>query len=130
MKTELNENTHNYQGLCRYDARDKIVRELDELNVLEKIEENEHTVPYGDRSGEIVEPWLTDQWFVDAKKLSIDAIQKVRDGETKFIPKNWEKTYFEWMENIQPWCVSRQLNWGHQIPAWYGPDRKDFCCNR
>ena len=124
---ELNENTpKNYQGLSRYDARDKIIRELEELNALEKIEENEHTVPYGDRSGEVVEPWLTDQWFVDAKKLSIDAIQKVRDGATKFIPKSWEKTYFEWMENIQPWCVSRQLNWGHQIPAWYGPDRKIF----
>ena len=124
---ELNENTPtNYQGLSRYDARDKIIRELEELNALEKIEENKHTVPYGDRSGEVIEPWLTDQWFVDAKKLSKDPIQKVRDGATKFIPKNWEKTYFEWMENIQPWCVSRQLNWGHQIPAWYGPDGKVF----
>ena len=124
---ELNENApSHYQGLSRYDARDKVIKDLEELNAIEKIEENEHTVPYGDRSGEIVEPWLTDQWFVDAKKLSEEAIQKVKDGETKFIPQNWEKTYFEWMENIQPWCISRQLNWGHQIPAWYGPDGKVF----
>ena len=127
QSAELNENTPvSYQGLSRYDARDRIIKDLEELNALEKTEENEHTVPYGDRSGEVVEPWLTDQWFVDAKKLSVIAIQKVRDGETRFIPKSWEKTYFEWMENIQPWCVSRQLNWGHQIPAWYGPDNEIF----
>ena len=127
QSAELNENTPvSYQGLSRYDARDRIIKDLEELNALEKTEENEHTVPYGDRSGEVVEPWLTDQWFVDAKKLSLIAIQKVRDGETRFIPKSWEKTYFEWMENIQPWCVSRQLNWGHQIPAWYGPDNEIF----
>ena len=123
----LNDNCPTkYVGLDRYEARNIIIDELKEIGALNKIEENVHTVPYGDRSGEVIEPLLTDQWFVDAKKLSIDAIDKVREGKTKFIPKNWEKTYFEWMENIQPWCVSRQLMWGHQIPAWYGPDNKIF----
>ncbi len=124
---EFNENTPtNYQGLSRFEGREKIVNELEKIGALEKVEENFHTIPYGDRSGEIIEPLLTDQWFVDAKKLSENAIKKVKQGEIKFIPKNWEKTYFEWMENIQPWCISRQLNWGHQIPAWYGPEDKIF----
>ena len=83
-------------------------------------------VPHGDRSGAVIEPFLTDQWYVDAKTLAQPAIAAVRDGRTTFVPKNWEKTYFEWMENIQPWCISRQLWWGHQIPAWYGPDGKVF----
>ena len=83
-------------------------------------------VPYGDRSGVIIEPWLTDQWYVDAQTLARPAIKAVEDGATKFVPKNWEKTYFEWMRNIEPWCVSRQLWWGHQIPAWYGPDGEIF----
>ena len=83
-------------------------------------------VPYGDRSGVVIEPWLTDQWFCDAKKLSIDPIKSVKNEKTKFVPKQWEKTFFNWMENIQPWCISRQLWWGHQIPAWYGPDKKIF----
>ncbi len=83
-------------------------------------------VPHGDRSGVVIEPFLTDQWYVDAKTLAQPAIAAVRSGETTFVPKNWEKTYFEWMENIQPWCISRQLWWGHQIPAWYGPDGKVF----
>ena len=83
-------------------------------------------VPYGDRSGVIIEPWLTNQWFCDAKKLSLDPIKAVKNGDTEFIPKVWEKTFFNWMENIQPWCISRQLWWGHQIPAWYGPDNKCF----
>ena len=78
-------------------------------------------MPHGDRSNVVIEPYLTDQWYVNAKKLAKPAIAAVRDGKTKFIPKNWEKTYFNWMENIQPWCISRQLWWGHQIPAWYGP---------
>ena len=77
--------------------------------------------PYGDRSGVVIEPMLTDQWFVDAEKLAGEAMAKVNDGSTKFVPENWKKTYDHWMENIQPWCISRQLWWGHQIPAWYGP---------
>ncbi len=124
---ELNDNCpKEYQQLDRFAAREKIVNHLESLGLLNKVEENIHTVPYGDRSGEIIEPWLTDQWFVNAKKLSLSAIEKVRTGETTFIPKNWENTYFDWMENIQPWCISRQLIWGHQIPAWYGPDGKIF----
>ena len=83
-------------------------------------------IPYGDRSGVIIEPWLTDQWFCNAKKLAIDPIKSVKENITSFVPKNWENTFFNWMENIQPWCISRQLWWGHQIPAWYGPDNKSF----
>jgi valyl-tRNA synthetase len=83
-------------------------------------------VPHGDRSGVVIEPYLTDQWYVDANTMAQPAITAVRSGATSFVPKNWEKTYFEWMENIQPWCISRQLWWGHQIPAWYGPDGKVF----
>ena len=123
----LNENVpKKYQGLDRYVVRDMIIEDLTAINKLNKIEENEHTVPYGDRSNVVIEPWLTDQWFVDAEKLAVEAIKKVRNKETNFTPLNWEKTYFEWMENIQPWCISRQLLWGHQIPAWYGPDKKIF----
>ena len=124
---ELNENCPiEYQNLDRFKAREKIVNELETIGALNKVEENIHTVPYGDRSGEVVEPWLTDQWFVNAKKLSLNAIEKVKTKETIFVPQNWEKTYFDWMENIQPWCISRQLIWGHQIPAWYGPDGDIF----
>ena len=86
-----------------------------------------HVVPHGDRSNVVIEPFLTDQWYVNAKKLAEPAIAAVREGKTKFVPKNWEKTYFNWMENIQPWCISRQLWWGHQIPAWYGPDGDIKC---
>jgi valyl-tRNA synthetase len=123
----LNNNVpESYRSLDRFEARDNIIKELEKLGKLNKVEETIHTVPYGDRSNEIVEPWLTDQWFVNAKELSKAAIKKVKNKETIFIPSNWEKTYFEWMENIQPWCISRQLWWGHQIPAWYGPDGKIF----
>jgi valyl-tRNA synthetase len=126
----LNENVpEKYRGLDRYVVRDMIIEDLIAINKLNKIEENEHTVPYGDRSNVVIEPWLTDQWFVDAEKLAIEAIKKVKNKETNFIPTSWEKTYFEWMENIQPWCISRQLLWGHQIPAWYGPDDKIFVAN-
>ena len=126
----LNENVpEKYRGLDRYVVRDMIIEDLIAINKLNKIEENEHTVPYGDRSNVVIEPWLTDQWFVDAEKLAVDAIKKVKNKETNFIPTSWEKTYFEWMENIQPWCISRQLLWGHQIPAWYGPDDKIFVAN-
>ena len=115
-----------FQGLDRFEARKKIIKELIELNLLVKEEKQLMVIPYGDRSGMVIEPWLTDQWFCDAKKLSFDPIEAVKNGDTKFIPKVWEKTFFNWMENIQPWCISRQLWWGHQIPAWYGPDNKYF----
>ncbi|HEY0329768.1 MAG TPA: valine--tRNA ligase [Rhodopseudomonas sp.] len=113
-------------GLERFAARKSIVARLEDFGFLEKIEPNVHMVPHGDRSGVVIEPYLTDQWYVDAKTLAQPAIAAVRSGATAFVPKNWEKTYFEWMENIQPWCISRQLWWGHQIPAWYGPDGKVF----
>ena len=123
----LNENVPEaYQGLDRFEAREKIIAEMDGLGLLEKIEDNDMTVPYGDRSGVVIEPWLTDQWFVDAKTLAQPAIKAVEDGRTQFVPKHWENTYFEWMRNIQPWCISRQIWWGHQIPAWFGPDGKFF----
>ncbi|MGE4372761.1 MAG: valine--tRNA ligase [Xanthobacter sp.] len=109
------------QGLDRFAARKQIVDLFTQLELLETIEPHLHTVPHGDRSNVVIEPWLTDQWYVDAKTLAQPALAAVREGRTSFVPKNWEKTYFEWLENIQPWCVSRQLWWGHQIPAWYDP---------
>ena len=115
-----------YQGLDRFEARAKVVAEFEALGLLEKIDDHVHMVPYGDRSGVVIEPWLTDQWYVDAATLAKPAIEAVERGETVFVPRNWEKTYFEWMRNIQPWCISRQLWWGHQIPAWYGPDGHIF----
>ena len=118
--------TLTLDGLDRFVARKKIVARLEAAGLMEKIEPYTHMVPHGDRSGAVIEPFLTDQWYVDAKTLAARAIDAVRDGSTVFVPKNWEKTYFEWMENIQPWCISRQLWWGHQIPAWYGPDGKVF----
>ncbi len=113
-------------GVDRFAARKTIVARLEDFGFLEKIEPNTHAVPHGDRSNVVIEPYLTDQWYVDAKTMAQPAIAAVRSGATSFVPKNWEKTYFEWMENIQPWCISRQLWWGHQIPAWYGPDDKVF----
>jgi valyl-tRNA synthetase len=113
-------------GMDRFVARKQIVARLEDFGFLERIEPNTHMVPHGDRSGVVIEPYLTDQWYVAAKTLAQPAIAAVRSGATSFVPQNWEKTYFEWMENIQPWCVSRQLWWGHQIPAWYGPDGKVF----
>jgi valyl-tRNA synthetase len=113
-------------GLDRFAARKQIVARLEDFGFLERIEPNTHMVPHGDRSGAVIEPYLTDQWYVDARTLAQPAIAAVRHGATTFVPKNWEKTYFDWMENIQPWCISRQLWWGHQIPAWYGPDGKVF----
>ncbi|GKQ50937.1 valine--tRNA ligase [Bradyrhizobium sp. Ce-3] len=115
-----------FHGIERFAARKKIVARLEEFGFLERIEPNTHMVPHGDRSDVVIEPYLTDQWYVDAHTLAQPAMAAVRSGETTFVPKNWEKTYFEWMENIQPWCISRQLWWGHQIPAWYGPDGKVF----
>ena len=123
----INKNgTKEFEGLDRFKAREKIIKKLESLNLLEKVETINNTVPYGDRSNSIIEPWLMDQWYVNAKVLAKSAIKSVKSGETKFVPKNWDKTFFEWMNNIQPWCISRQLWWGHRIPAWYGPDEKIF----
>ncbi len=113
-------------GIDRFVARKQIVERMQELGLLEKIEPHTHMVPHGDRSGVVIEPYLTDQWYVDAQTLARPAIAAVREGRTTFVPRNWEATYFNWMDNIQPWCISRQLWWGHQIPAWYAPDGKVF----
>jgi valyl-tRNA synthetase len=115
-----------YEGLDRFVARKQIVQRLEAGALLGKVEPHTHTVPHGDRSAVVIEPFLTDQWYVDAKTLATPAIAAVRGARTAFVPRNWEATYFNWMENIQPWCISRQLWWGHQIPAWYGPDGKVF----
>jgi valyl-tRNA synthetase len=111
-------------GLDRLAARKAILARLEEKGLVAKTEPQSHVVPHGDRSNVVIEPFLTDQWYVNAKELAKPAIAAVRASKTKFVPKNWEKTYFDWMEDIQPWCISRQLWWGHQIPAWYGPDGK------
>jgi valyl-tRNA synthetase len=116
----------DYVGMDRFDARKKVVADLEALDAVELIEAKTIQMPYGDRSGVVIEPWLTDQWYVNAGELAKPALAAVRSGETNFVPKTWEKTYFNWMENIQPWCVSRQLWWGHQIPAWYAPDGRCF----
>ena len=108
-------------GQDRFVARARIVELLALAGVLRKIEPHANQVPHGDRSNAVIEPWLTDQWYVDAKTLAQPALAAVREGKTQFVPKTWEKTYYDWLENIQPWCVSRQLWWGHQIPAWYSP---------
>jgi len=116
----LNENVpKEWQGIDRFKARDLLLGKLEKDGFLVKSEPYSHAIPHGDRSDVIIEPYLTDQWYVDAKTLAIPAIKHVKSGKTKFIPENWSKTYFEWMENIQPWCISRQLWWGHRIPAWY-----------
>jgi valyl-tRNA synthetase len=120
------ETTRDLHGLDRFEARKRIVSLLEEQGILEKIEPHVHQVPHGDRSDVVIEPWLTEQWYVNAAELAKPAIAAVEKGDTVFVPKNWEKTYFEWMRNIQPWCISRQLWWGHQIPAWYGPDGTVF----
>jgi valyl-tRNA synthetase len=120
------EETLAYHGLERFAARKKLVSRLEAAGLIAKIDPHVHAVPHGDRSGVVIEPFLTDQWYVDAKTLAAPAIAAVRDGRTVFVPRNRETTYFNWMENIQPWCISRQLWWGHQIPAWYGPDGKVF----
>ena len=116
----------DYVGLAREDARKKVVADLEALELIERIEQKTIQMPYGDRSGVVIEPWLTDQWYVNAAELAKDALAAVHDCRTQFVPKTWEKTYFNWMENIQPWCVSRQLWWGHRIPAWYTPEGSVF----
>ena len=115
-----------YRGLDRFAARKKVVEAFEALGLLRAVETTRHAVPHGDRSGVVIEPFLTDQWYVDAKTLAGPAIAAVENGDTVFEPRAWEKTYFEWMRNIEPWCISRQLWWGHRIPAWYGPDGRIF----
>ncbi|MEO6340862.1 MAG: valine--tRNA ligase [Caulobacteraceae bacterium] len=115
-----------FVGLDRFVARKAVIARMEELGLLRGIDPTRHVVPHGDRSGAVVEPYLTDQWYVDAKTLAGPAMAAVEDGRMVFEPRNWEKTYFEWLKNIEPWCVSRQLWWGHRIPAWYGPDGQVF----
>ena len=134
---EINLVPDEYRGLDRYEARKAIVAAInadglcvtitdDEGNAIPYVESKKIMQPFGDRSQVVIEPMLTDQWFADAETLAKPAIDSVRSGRIQFVPQNWEKTYFDWMENIQPWCISRQLWWGHQIPAWYGPDGEIF----
>jgi valyl-tRNA synthetase len=123
----INENApERFVGLERYEARKRILAELEESGVLDHVDPHEHSLPTGDRSGVVIEPWLTDQWYVDAGRMAVPAIAAVEQGLTRFVPAQWEKTYFDWLRNIQPWCISRQLWWGHRIPAWYGPDHHIF----
>ena len=127
---KINENApKKYIGLDRFVARKKILEDLSNEGLLVKEENIKNKIPYGDRSNSAIEPFLTEQWFVDAKKLAIKAKKIVKSKKTIFFPENWSKTYFQWMNNIEPWCISRQLWWGHQIPAWYGPDKKIFVAN-
>ena len=123
---EVPQATMALHGLDRFEARKRIVSMMQEQGLCAKVESHTYQVPHGDRSGVVIEPWLTQQWYVDAKTLAAPAIQAVEKGQTVLVPKQWEKTYFDWMRNIQPWCISRQLWWGHQIPAWYGPDDEIF----
>ena len=126
-KAKLNKNVpEKFVGLDRFEARKIIVADMEELGLLSLVEDTDHVVPHGDRSQVPIEPWLTDQWYCNAKMLAQEPIKAVQEGRTKFVPKNWENTFFEWMKNIQPWCISRQLWWGHQIPAWFGPDGQVF----
>src|SRR5581483_4205268 len=130
-RAQLNDNVpETYRGLDRFAARKRVVADLEALGLVDKIEPNTHAVPHAQRGNAVVEPWLTDQWYVNAAELAKRAVAAVEKGETKILPKNWEKTYFEWMRNIQPWCISRQIWWGHQIPAWYGPDGRVFVAER
>ena len=104
------------------EARKRIVADLEEAGLLEKVEKHRLMIPRGDRSGAIIEPYLTDQWYVSIKPLAEPAIKAVEDGRIRFVPENWDRTYFDWMHRIEDWCISRQLWWGHRIPAWYDPD--------
>jgi valyl-tRNA synthetase len=115
-----------YRGLERFAARQQVLADLEAEGLIEKVEAHVLMVPHHDRSGEVIEPWLTDQWFCNAGALATPAIEAVESGRTRFVPRQWENTFFEWMRNIQPWCISRQLWWGHRIPAWYGPDGRVF----
>jgi valyl-tRNA synthetase len=115
-----------YRGLDRFAARQQVVADLHAEDVLERIEPHTHAVPHAQRGDAVIEPWLTDQWYVDAATLAKPALEAVRSGKTRFVPEKYAADYNRWLENIQPWCISRQLWWGHQIPAWYGPDGKVF----
>ena len=119
----------NYRGLERFAARKQIVSDLEQLELLEKIEDHTLSVPRNDRGGNVVEPYLTKQWFVNAEPLATEAVAAVQKGDTVFVPENWQKTYFQWLENIQDWCISRQLWWGHRIPAWYDDAGNHFVGN-
>ncbi len=123
----LNDNApKKYRGMERFAARKQIVADMEELGLLDQIVPHVHTVPHGDRSGVPIEPWLSEQWYCDAKTLAAPALKAVEEGKTKFVPEQWTNTYYAWMRNIEPWCISRQLWWGHQIPAWYGEDGHVF----
>jgi len=126
ISTPENNVPERYAGVDRFEARKMILKEIEELGFYRGVEDKVIAQPFGDRSGVVIEPMLTAQWYVDAETLAKPAIEAVETGKTNFVPKNWEKTYYEWMRNIQPWCVSRQLWWGHQIPAWYAPDGTVF----
>ena len=123
---EIPEIPAKYQGMDRYEARRQILADMAAEGLVDFEEKVQNSVPHGDRSGVVIEPWLMDQWYVNAAELAKPAIRAVEEGRTKFVPERWSKTYFEWMRNIQPWCISRQLWWGHRIPAWYGPDGHFF----
>ena len=123
----LNDNVpEKYRGADRFEARKRVIADLKAAGLMSLAEDHVHAVPHGDRSGVPIEPFLTEQWYVNAQALARPAIEAVERGETAFVPKQWEKTYFHWMRNIEPWCVSRQLWWGHRVPAWYGPDGETF----
>ena len=127
---KLNENVElEWQGLDRFEARSKLLKLLSKEGYLVKEESYTNSVPHGDRSDVVIEPFLTEQWYVNAEKLAQPALESVKNGSMKFIPSNWSKTYFEWLENIQPWCISRQLWWGHRIPAWYTKDDNIIVAN-
>jgi valyl-tRNA synthetase len=119
-----------YRGLDRFEAREKLVEDLAAAGLLAKVEDHTLMLPYHDRSGVVIEPWLTDQWYCDARVLATPALAAVEDRRTRFVPRQWENTFFDWMRKIQPWCISRQLWWGHQIPAWYGPDGSLFVAEK
>jgi valyl-tRNA synthetase len=123
----LNENVPvSYQGLDRFVARQKVIEDMQTKGLFEKEEVSLMSIPHGEKSGVVIEPLLMDQWYVDAATLAKPALKAVEQGQTKFVPQHWGNTYFEWLRNIQPWCISRQLWWGHRIPVWYGPDGKAF----
>mgnify|MGYP000742940206 FL=1 len=118
-----------YIGMDRFDARKQIIKDLDKQGLLEKIDPHKLMVPHGDRTNAVIEPYMTDQWFVKIAPLAKPAIDAVKNGDIRFIPENWNKTYFNWMDNIQDWCISRQIWWGHRIPAWYDADGNIFVAN-